>query len=305
MNDLGLFSSLELDENEITIKSSEVFLSKSFLIKRGFNPQTLDNYLSNHKKNRSDHYEFHIDQNTKEKWIRYNTIPKAKLRKLSLPPRISSANKLFNKDRTKIKYKEFSEIWLILYNAWNNQSYWKQYISYYSAYYLDIEKRNLFAKTHSVIAEAIHMKNNTDYKLKDIYQMYLKFDKVLFRTKSYNSFSRKLLLAEKSSIPETIIHKFKKDGRNNYRLIPLVEKRIIYYYSHPKRYSKKQITEKVNEELVDKGLKKISYNSVTLFLRNPEMKNKYDMLRYGMKYAQNKILPYLRRRDPENKGDVF
>ena len=110
-------------------------------------------------------------------------------------------------------------------------------------------------------------------------------------------------MAENNGIPDTLLHGFKRFGRNNYVLTPMVKKNIDFYYVSCKSYSRRQITEMLNEKLRLRGLKPVSYSAVTLYLRSEEVKNRLDALRKGKEYARNHLLPHLTRKEPEGIAD--
>lgn len=116
---------------------------------------------------------------------------------------------------------------------------------------------------------------------------------------------RKIRRAEREGIAEALMHDFKRFGRNNYSLTKLAQRRIVSYYVSPKKYNKKQITDMVNEELVGRGLKPISYSTVSLYLRNHVLKNQYDLFRNGKRYSEQNTLSYLTRKDPQQIADLY
>jgi len=285
--------------------NEKLYLSSEYIVEKGMNRRTLANYISMYNKGQSLSYSFIKNDLTSEKWISFESIPLKILRKFNIPISKNDLTKEIESLMESESQKKQREIWLILSNAWNNPTVWRQYVPSYSEYYLDKGKRTLFAKTHSLFNNSIIMKKSGVYSLINIHKVYLKFKEAIFWTDKYDYFTKKIKFAQDQGITDTLLHDFKKFGRNNYRLTPLVKKRIIFYYVNPKKYSRKQITEMVNLELIERGLKSISYQSVTLFLRNNEFKNRHDILRNGKEYAYNKLFPYITRKEPEHIASLY
>ena len=287
------------------IKDKKLIISIDYLVDLGCNRRTMENSISKFNKGNSIFFHAHKDPITNKKWIYYESIPKRLLKKFNISTDRDIALKTLREIEKNDIFKIRSEINLLLKIQWDNPIYWKQYIPNYVLYFLDAEKRNLFAKTHSIISCVIELKKSRNYKLCDIHTVYLKFENAVFWNESYNYFSKKILEAERMGIPDALVHGFKRFGRNNYRLNNFAKKRIIHYYCNPKAYSRKQIRDKVNLELTERGLNTISYNSVTLFMRNNEFRNKYDILRKGIEFGYNDLFPYLTRKEPQFIGELF
>lgn len=151
----------------------------------------------------------------------------------------------------------------------------------YSAYYFDNSTREKFAKTHAIFIEVIKLKK--EYSMKEILCIYIKLEDVVFRTENYNYFCRKINLAIRNGIEDVLVHDFKKIGRAPYKLNSFIQSRIEFYYSNPKQFSIKKITQLVNEEIILKEYKTVSYSLVQNYLKNPRVRNKCDILRYGIK----------------------
>ncbi|WP_298539986.1 hypothetical protein [uncultured Aquimarina sp.] len=197
----------------------------------------------------------------------------------------------------------YRKIRFILNNACTNPEYWMQYKPYYKDYLFDNDNWNLIAKTHSVFSEIIQLKK--ELKIIDIHNVYITLKSVIFQTKNYKYFTQKILRAEKEGINETLIHDFKRFGREPYKLTPLIKNRIKYYYALPRKYSYKKISDLVNNELISRNIKTISYSTVKRVISNQELKNIADPLRFGKQYAKDNIYSYITRKKPKNSGDVL
>jgi len=290
--------------NNILIKNENVYLSSIFLIEKGFNHRTLSNYMSNYNKGKSHLYEYLICSSNK-KWLLFKAIPTKRIAKLGLPTIEEEFKEIYFKETHYNRVRIQKEIWLILSNSWDNPIAWKKFIPVYKDYGLDVYHRNILSKTHSLVQQIIALKKGKTYLIKDIHSVHLKFEDSIFRYGCYRYFSKKLINTQNKGITETLIHDFKLFGRTPYKLTPLVKSRILFHYSIPKKYSKKQIQQKVNEELIVRGIRTISYSSVTSFLNQNIIKNRVDMFRYGRNFAEKNSLPYLKRNHPTFKGEVF
>jgi transposase InsO family protein len=291
--------------SDLKIINDTVYVSSGFLVKSGMHKRTLDNRLSAYNKSKSLYYKFFKDPISQVKWIDFSSIKITLLRQLMLPTEKDELIKYIKrKDQDKI-IDNSNKIWLILNGAWTLPDMWKRYIPHYNEYFLDKEKRNLFAKTHAVFFEVIQLKIQNKYKLNEIHPIYLKLRNAVFWNDDYKYFTRKICQAQTNGIPETLVHNFKRLGRNNYKLTPLARKLITKYYSNPKKYSRHQVTEMVNFDLINRGFQEISYSTVTTFLRTPSIKNRCDILRRGKKYTDDNLLPYMSRKGPTFPHDLL
>ncbi|WP_233131491.1 Mu transposase C-terminal domain-containing protein [Tenacibaculum holothuriorum] len=280
--------------------SSKIYISKSFLIKLGLNKRTLENYLSRNKKGKCDYYfSFKIN---KKIWILLNSLPLKVIENYNIPTSKNIIKKINQED-----YKNFNELktnkvklQLIICSltySWNNKSIWFKYRGYYFDYNFTERDINLFSKTHSLFLTIIELRKS--YKMKDIFIAYQNFDEAKFQTKNINSFYNKINKAEKGSINETLIHSTRKHGKLPYKLKPYIQKLIKKHYSNPKQYSIRCIYLKVNNNLINRGLKPISYATIHRYVNLPEVRNLCDPFRMGIKYTNEYILPSMVRKKPE------
>ncbi len=288
-----------------TSLNGQLYLSEMGLISSGMNKRTLENQISFNKK--STEIKFECIKVDGIKWILYESIPERILKKFNLFFRSNEIAELICNDKKYIEDKKslitYKKIRFILHQACSDERFWMPFKVYYKDYLLDNDNWNLFSKTHAVFAEILELK--TEYILIDIHKAYNTLDSVVFKTSSYKYFTEKVRVAEKIGIDDCLIHDFRRYGRDPYKLNDLTKRRIKYYYSLPKRYSAKKIASLVNEELVKRNLKTVSYSTVQRFIANQELKNISDPMRYGKQYAKDNIDPYIIRKKPLKSGDVL
>ena len=133
----------------------------------------------------------------------------------------------------------------------------------------------------------------------------MKMPHVFYKARSLQYFYKKIRTFEKGSIHEVLMHKFKYKGREPYKITPTIEAIIKRYYISKKRYSISMIHNLTNLELVGAGKATISRSAVSKVCNAPEFKNKADFIRYGRQYAEEKLLPYLKRRKLERSGILY
>lgn len=283
------------------------YINFNFLCELGFNSKTLSNHLSKNKQNKTKNYTFHKDSYG-NKWILLSSIPQKNRKKYNIDFSEEEIKLFTSRYKEELlsqnKHKAENNIHFILFNAWNDENIWTKYNLYYKDYMFDNDIRNLFSKTHSLFLEILTLKKS--YKLSDILTIYQRFDKAVFQTQSYTSFSRKLRLAESKSIADALVHDFKRFGREPYLLTSFIKKRIEYYYALPVQNSCKQITNKLNEELINRKLKTVSYSLVNKYTKTPYVQNRCNPSRYGKEFAENNIYPSITRtKHTRHVGEVL
>lgn len=300
-----LFTPQYFDKRTFRVYQGKLYLSVSFLIELGINKRTLENQISLAKKKKQ--FKFQVLKIDNEKWILYESIPNRLLNKYKICLEKHEIEEILLHDKKYMDDKEtfiiYKKIRFILSNACSNPEYWMPYKPYYKDYLFDNDNWNLIAKTHSVFSEIIQLKK--EFKIIDIHNVYKTLKSVVFRTNNYKYFTQKILKAEKEGIDETLIHDFKRFGREPYKLSSLIKNRIKYYYALPRKYSYKKISDLVNDELISRNIKTISYSTVKRVISNQELKNIADPLRYGKQYAKDNIYSYITRKKPKNSGDVL
>lgn len=304
MKTKSVFKLKDLSENNLRIRGERLQIAHHYLEKLGFNSGTMANRLSMYKRGKTEQYAHEYDGITKTKWIFLNTIPKRVLGNFEIPIK----EEVLKKEISKMEYatrhsEELKEVWSILNRAWYAPYAWKQYVPIYAGYYLDQDVRRLYAKTHSVFQEIILLKKG--HKMVDIFMMYLKLDSIIGRVENYKHFCSKVLRAEREGIDQVLVHGNKRFGRKNYKLSPFAQSRLKFYYSSTKRYSRKVIYSKVNQELLEKEYPTISYSTVCNFLASRTIQNQCNILRYGEENTRKTLMPYLSRKEPRHLGEIF
>ncbi|WP_375577735.1 transposase family protein [Marivirga tractuosa] len=238
----------------------------------------------------------------KSLYILLENIPLNLLIKHKLPKNDEQIHVDVQKDTKTKRIKNQEYIVFILKHAIDEPLRWKRYLPEYVDYCLPRDINISFAKTHSVFVEILSLRPR--FKLSEIFPVYQSLEEMVFQTKNANSFRNKVKIASDNSIASCLIHAFRIDGREPYRLDGLVKSRIVFHYCKKGTNSISQITKDVNSERTDRGLHHISETSVYRFLNDPEIKNKYDPIRYGGDYANNNIFSYLERYEAKF-GDVL
>ncbi len=290
-------------KKEATVKiiNNSYFLSINFLLSHGFKCSTLYRKLLKAKKGSSSYYQsLKIGKTT---WIAFESIPKLDIDKYALPSKEEEI-KAYVEIRNEIK--RIPELERSFYWTWLEESLWVQFIPYYKEYYLDINLRNQFAKTHAIIQLVIDLKNKNTYHLKQLFDAYQTLKYCVFKTPDYKYFSKKINNCIAQGISETLMHSNIIKGRKPYRVTPLIISRIKFYYLNKNsRYSQIKIQELVNEELILRGLNPISLSTVSRICRDPELRNRADIIRLGKSYANKHINPYLARKSATKLGELY
>ena len=293
----------------IKIIHNRVYVSKTYIIESGLNKGTLNNLLSKARLEKSDRLLNFKDPVTKMTWILLKSIPFNIRRKIGIPYNEYDAIDLISKAESIYSNKKYSResiryVRFILSRAFYDKSFWLKYVPYYNDYLFVESVRNNFAKTHSIFVEIVELKR-CKYSMKLIFEIYQGIEDATFRTKNIRSFYNKIKKIKETSIEEALIHDFKRIGRGPYKLHPYIQKTIKKYYSNPLRYSIRQVTDKVNLELISREKPTISYSTVSKYINQPEVRNQCDILRLGKKYAEHNIFPHIYRNKPEFSAQII
>lgn len=289
----------------LNIVDSNVYVSSSLLIDNGLNRRTLLNYISKYNQNKSFKYANFKDDNGL-RWILYDSIPINIIKKLGLPLNSKKLQSILKNAVPENHKKSINSNSLDFYftQTFNNNNYWNEYIPIYKEYFSDIEVIHNYSRTHAVVELMLNLrKNKKVFPLTDIFKAFQKLPKVTFKIKNFDYFCRKLKKFS-NGIPEELVHDFKINGREPYKVNEITRSLIKFYYSNSKVYTLSQIYSIVNHNLENRGLQKISRTTVSNIC-NIELKNKADILRYGRKYAEDKILPYLTRDSVKQICDLY
>ncbi|WP_422351512.1 hypothetical protein [Flagellimonas sp.] len=246
-----------------------------------------------------------MDSGTGQTWINYQTIPKQDLQEYGLPKKVEKLVSLLC-DAVAKSSDSFDKHLFFLFNIiWEGKGNWESFLPYYKPYYLEHKNCIRLAKTHAIINEILRIKREKIYPIKTIYHSYMKMPHVFYKAGSLQYFYKKIRAFEKGSIHEVLMHKFKYKGREPYKITSAIEAIIKRYYISKKRYSISMIHNLTNLELVGAGKTTISRSAVSKVCNTPEFRNKADFIRYGSKYAEEKLLPYLKRKKLERRGILY
>ena len=187
-------------------------------------------------------------------------------------------------------------------------AYDKTYKHYYKEYHLcctNLEKIKTYSRTHSVLECLIRY---YEYELmiqSDLYDIYILFEDVCFKPKTYASFTRKFKLCRYKGIKESLIHGLIDKLGNRKKLTDFHYKLIKKYYADKAKYSAEQITDFVNRDLLLKGHAQISSSTVRRVIQTPDFKVVHAIKRYGYEYLTREYLPFLTREKPAFSGEVW
>ncbi|MBD1261521.1 transposase family protein [Maribacter polysiphoniae] len=293
-----------MEKGYLRIINNDTYVSKQFLVDNGYNPRTLENHLSRYNKGKAFSFANKKELGDNMIWIFYNSIPKNLILKYGLPRNSDEAKKILNNaipddlDRGNSYWEgQFKKFWF-------EKGNWVRYLPMYSGYLLGENQKRAYAKTHYIVNLTIRLRYKGVPKI-ELYNAYMKLPHIIFKTNSYRYFWEKMKQCEKKGIPETLIHDFKINGREPYKVSIMVRGLIQLYYGTPKGYNIPKIHKLVNSDLRARGLLTISLSTVYKICSDVEMKNRWDALRYGKAYAKNNLFPYLEREEPEAVGDVY
>ncbi len=286
------------------IIENKLYILKTCLIDNGMNRGTINNEISHARVNKTNFYHTYRQQGSRNIWILYQSIPLRILEKYNFP--LNESKFIENiKNATPENNTFNSQLDFILQQVWLNGEYWSKFIPIYRDYFNDIEVISNYARTHAVIIEILNIKKAKIFELKEIHNSFQKLPKVTFKSSNYSYFSNKLKMFQRNGIEETLIHKFKINGRKPYRVDSVVKTLIQSHRLNTKRYSKSLILILVNTHLKHLGYHPISQSTVNRICNDMSFRNKTDVLRLGKKYANDNINSYLSRKAPDHAGGLY
>jgi len=222
------------------IIEGRAYVTKSCLVENGYKIGTLNNEMSRAKIKKTNFYHTYKKPGSKKIWILYQSIPVKVLNKLNFS--IDEAKFIEDmKNSTPNDDSYNSHLDFNLHQVWVNSDYWTQYIPIYMEYFSDPEVIDNHARTHAVITEMLILKKEKIYELKEIHNAFQKLPKVGFKAASCTYFSTKLNHCNKNGITETIIHNFKIQGREPYRVNKVVSTLIKRFRLDSRGYNKAKI----------------------------------------------------------------
>ena len=163
----------------------------------------------------------------------------------------------------------------------------------------------MFCKTHVLLSKIIEFHNN-GYKLKSLFDTYSRYSGLVFQSESYNSFCNKInKIKKEGSIEKVLIHGLTKLPSNNLKKEEDVIYEILRNYGDGKKPNAQTVLEKTNEYLIRTNRKTISISSIYNVISQAYVKNESTLIRHGLKYVENNILPYSHFDPPSDLGMLW
>lgn len=163
------------------------------------------------------------------------------------------------------------------------------------------DKAITYAKTHAVLLACTTLKAN--YKFSDLHKAYLQTKDIKQSLKSLAKFRQMVNKYAKDGI--WLVDK--RAGKKPQHLVKITDFHIGVmekYRMHPNHYTYDMITMLVNKDCTDAGLKPISVESVSQYLRQPEVKNRLSMY-FNKRHYRNEVKAFTRRRSADFAGDEY
>lgn len=251
-----------------------------------------------------------------ELYFDYTTISQKLVKKYSIPSENDIKRQYFNQieefkkihEERKRLEKEEKQKRTDDYISMKFEHYykrWKEAVPIYNVEFLDKEKIENYCKNHFLLYTALCLKEEKKL-IRDIYKGYMNYPDLIFKSKNYQSFGRKLReIGNENGIKNSLLHNLKNRISNNFKLTEDVLVEIRKHYSNPKKLNSSQILEKVNNYLTERNRRKIALSTVQGIIADPYIKNKYMKSRFGKKFAQNNLVPYSYFNPPKENGVLW
>lgn len=292
-------------EQDVFFFGNSAYVTYKFLMDRGVPSSTIYNNTSKKIELDKRWYSESLPNNKKNKIIAYDSIPVGIVTKYKLPSYLE-LREIANQVRKEIKEirkaKISSIVKVSLDLEYNN---WDELKPIYENELLTDEKLEMFCKTHAVLAKIIDL-NECGYKLKDLFDAYYQYDDLIFTTESYNSFCNKIKqISLSSSIEEVLIHGLKNLPSNNLKKTEDVIIEIKRLYFNGKKPNAESILKEVNDYLIRSNRKPISISSVYNVISQKDVQNESLIVRHGIKYAEDIMLPFGHFFPPSKEGILW
>ena len=293
-------------KQDIFFHEKSIYVTTDFLIERKVPSSTIYNNTSKAcPPKRRWHFISHPNDK-KAILIAFDSIPSQLVKKYSLPSK-DFLFKMYNSynliNYEKIKDKRYNHI----YNSFRwNYELWRDNIENYDINLFEEERIEKLCKTEALFTACLELLKYKKYKIKDLYDVYSQFDDVVFKTESHKSFCNKLRKIRNGvSVQEVLIHGLTNMPGNRTKITDDVFNEIMRHYCNPKVLNAFQILTPVNAYLTGLNRKTISISSVYRVIAQPWVKNKCMIARYGIKYAENNLLPYSYFDPPQKVGTLW
>ena len=278
-------------EQNVFVWGSSAFVTYKFLFERNVPEITVYNCTS--KKNKCQWYVKRHPLNNRLKLIFYNSIPQSIIEKYSLPNFIEL--KTIAETESKIIREERSGktsiiLKTILDFEYNN---WETITDIYKNEFFDAQKLESYCKTHLILSKIVEL-TEFGYTLNNLYRAYYQYEGLVFECINYHSFCNKIRKIKKSNcIEDELLHGLRKQESNNHRMSEDIVQEIQRLYSNPIKPSAREIHKEVSNYLLLNNRKPISLPSVERLIAQTWFKNECMLSRYGDKYTEEHLLPYL------------
>lgn len=294
-----------MDLGYLKVRGKEVFVSKRFLTDNFIPNVLIQSSLRTRASEGSNTYVHYVDSKSGQIWFNYSAIPKEHLKEYGLPTETEKLVHVLS-NAVALEPGKFDLSLLFTFNIlWFVESNWIQYVPYYAPYYTDEKSKFKLAKTHALIDLMLKLKRDKVYPACILYHTYMQMPNVHFKAGNLTHFYRKLRAFEKEGISETLMHSFTIHGRQPYKITPSVVALIKQHYTGKKRYKVSLVLKLVNLDLCSRGMDTISRGVVSRVFSDLETKNQADFVRLGKRYAEARLLPYLRRNNVEGVGVLY
>ncbi len=292
-----------MEVQDLYLFDNRLFVSYSYLFKRGVSEQSVYNLTS--KNNKNSWKVVRHPSNNRCKLIEYNSIQKKYFELYKLPEakkleekarRQEMKNKKESDEKSKLFVKNILDI---------EYDCWIELKPLYENLFIDSEIIECYCKTHIIFQKCKEL-YELGTRLKDLYNAYSRYDDLIFQTQSYSAFCNKFKkIRERDSIDDVLIHGLKGRISNNKRISSDVIVEIKRHFSDSKRLNASHILERVNEYLIKSNRQRISISSIYKVISQPYVKIDCLEGRMGMKYVKYNILPHNHFIPPKNEGTVW
>lgn len=242
------------------------------------------------------------------KFVDYDSIPSRTKSKLNYDHLLSYDGILKELYSNQKLTDDLSFIELQILISIKSENNWRPYVKDVKDYARSLAKTQELARKYSLWNCIIHLKNSgfTEKEIWLILNSSKEIQSYKFTNyKSYPHFTQLIKKGESEGIDEVVINdNFGRTNEKRRKLTPWHIKKILQNYIN-RSNPISQIAYFVNIDAIKSKRNSISQSSVYKFLSRPEIKNRYQGIRYGKSYAQAQLFPYLIRDNPQYCDDAW
>lgn len=292
-------------KQEIFFYGDSPYVTYDFLENRGVSKDIIYKNTSPKRMHDKKWHTSSLPSNRKNKIIAYESIPYSFIKEYKLPE-ISELRTISNYINQKLKLRSKVKILKVLVQVldfeYNN---WHDIKDIYENEFLLGEKLEMFCKTHVLLSKIIEF-HKTGYTLKTLFDAYCRYSGLVFQSENYNSFCNKInRIKKEGSIEKVLIHGLTKLPSNNLKKEEDVIYEILRNYDDGKKPNAQTVLGKTNEYLIRTNRKTISISSIYNVISQDYVKNESALIRHGLKYVENNILPYSHFDAPSTEGMLW